>query len=308
MKDKLTVATRGSKLALKQTDMVVSLLQKRFSELEIVKKLIKTKGDKDTRTSLWDLKQTGFFTSCVEDALREGSADFAVHSFKDLPVRHGGDLCIGAVIKREFPEDCLVAKEKFQSAEDIPSGWCVATSSLRRKAQLKNLRSDLKIKSIRGNVPTRVEKVLKGKFDAAVLARAGLERLNMQDHISIVFRPDDFLPASAQGALAVQTRADDADINEIILKINDKETEIITSAERQILNSLQCGCHAPVGAFAELSGDKIIIKAFVSDLEGENLIKKEIEGPKDSARSLAEKLADELLSAGADEILKEAKK
>jgi hydroxymethylbilane synthase len=299
----LTVATRGGALAIAQTEHVIATLKKIRPALEIRIKEITTTGDKDRRTALWTLKETGFFTSQVEDALIAHQADFAVHSFKDLPTAQREGLIIGAVFDRNFVEDCLVAKQPLDSIEKLPAGVKIGTSSLRRAAQLKHLRSDLVPRPIRGNVQTRLRKLEAGQFDAILLARAGLERLGLADKISFIFDPAVFIPAPAQGALGIQTRADDDDTNEIIAVIDDQNASTTTAAERKILTTMQCGCHAPVGAYAEIAGGDIHIRAFISDLEGKNFISRELAGSAKEAEKLAEKIAKELLKAGGKEIL-----
>jgi hydroxymethylbilane synthase len=304
----LTAATRGGKLAIAQTEIVISALKKIYPDIKIKIKEITTKGDRDRKTALWDLKDSGFFTTQVEDALLAGQADFAVHSLKDLPVKERRGLTIAAVCERRFCEDCLVCKSKVDSITDLPSSATIGTSSLRRAVQIKHLRKDLEVLPIRGNVTTRIKQVAEGKFDACLLARAGLERLGLAEKISICFDPAQFIPAPAQGALAVQTRCDDGDVNKLIAAIDDKATRIITYAERQILETTQCGCHAPVGAFANIAGNDIMIRAFISDLQGRNFIRREIAGKIEEAGELAKKIACEMLDAGGREILENLKK
>ena len=304
----LTAATRGGKLAIVQTEIVISALKKIYPDIKIKIKEITTKGDRDRKTALWDLKDSGFFTTQVEDALLAGQADFAVHSLKDLPVKERNGLTISAVCERQFCEDCLVCKSKVDSITALPSFATIGTSSLRRAVQIKHLRKDLEILPIRGNVTTRIKQVAEGKFDACLLARAGLERLGLAEKISICFDPAQFIPAPAQGALAVQTRCDDGDVNKLIAAIDDKATRIITYAERQILEIMQCGCHAPVGAFANIAGNDIMIRAFISDLQGRNFIRREITGKIEKAGELAKKIACEMLDAGGREILENLKK
>ena len=212
-------------------------------------------------------------------------------------------LIIAAVCKREFPEDCLVAAKPITSIKQLPKSAKIGTSSLRRAVQIKKLRSDLQPTPIRGNVPTRIKLLQEGKFDAIVLARAGLERLGMGSEISVCFEPEKFIPAPAQGALAVQTRATDSELNKLILGIDDEVSRLEAMAERQILVTTQCGCHAPVGAFAKITGGSIRICVFISDAEGANFIRREIEGLAIDAQCLGEKLANEMLDAGGREIL-----
>ena len=303
----LTVATRGGALALAQTKTVIALLKKVFPELQVEIKEITTSGDSDRKTALWNLKDTGFFTSQIEDALLASGADFAVHSFKDLPTQQRDGLKIAAVCDRNFVEDCLLCNCPVESIEQLPKGTKIGTSSLRRASQLKHLRPDIEVVPIRGNVKTRIKKLEGGDYDAIVLARAGLERLGLEEKISYVFEPAEFISAPAQGALAVQTRADDKKTNEIVAVINDRQVEIETAAERKILTVLQCGCHAPVGVFAKITGEQIKIHAFISDLEGKNLIGRMKDGPAANANSIADNLAKELLTSGGSEILQNIK-
>jgi len=299
----LTVATRPGQLALAQTRIVISALKRKFPDIQIEIRKVTTRGDRDRRTALWNLRSTGFFTSQVEDALLAGEADFAVHSFKDLPTRKRDGLSIAAVCDRQFPQDCLIAAVPVNSINQLASSAKIGTSSLRRAAQLRRLRADLQPTPIRGNVQTRLGKLDKGEFDAVILARAGLERLGLGRRISLVFDPSQFIPAPAQGALAVQTRSDDKELHKLLSAIDDEKVRSVTSAERQVLTTMQCGCHAPVGAFARIVGDDIQIYAFISDLEGQNFIKHNVNGPISSAIKLAEELASNLLSSGGEKIL-----
>jgi len=299
----LTVATRAGKLAIAQTEIVTAALKKIHPDIEIKIKTITTEGDRDRRTALWKLKTTGFFTSRVEDTLLADEADFAVHSFKDLPTHQRQGLTIAAVCSRQFAEDCLIAADSVSSIEQLPHAAKIGTSSLRRIAQVRHLRPDLQTTDIRGNVTTRIGKLHEGKFDAIILARAGIERLGLSDKISFCFDPQQFIPAPAQGALAVQTRVDDDATSELITAIDDEKAHTTTFAERRVLSVMQCGCHAPAGAFAAIDKDDIIICAFISDLEGRNFIRRRITGPAANADTLAEKLANQLLDTGGSEIL-----
>jgi hydroxymethylbilane synthase len=239
----------------------------------------------------------------VEEALLAGEADLAIHSFKDLPTKQQEGLTIAAVCKREFAEDCLMAADKINSIDELSQRAKIGTSSLRRTVQIKRIRKDLEPVPIRGNVTTRVKLLEQGRFDAIVLARAGVERLGWGKKISFCFEPEQFIPAPAQGALAVQTRSNDAATTKLAAVINDEKTRIVTFAERQILTTTQCGCHAPVGAFTKISGNNVIIYAFISDAEGENFIRREISGLVTEADELAKRLANELLQAGGKGIL-----
>ena len=299
----LTVATRGGALAVTQTNHVVAALKKIHPGLEIEVREISTTGDQDRRTALWNLRNTGFFTSQLEDALLAGEADFAVHSFKDLPTAEPEGLTIAAVFDRNFVEDTLVSACPLDSIDQLPAGAKIGTSSLRRAAQLKHLRSDLEPTTIRGNVQTRLDKLETDDFNAVVLARAGLERLGLAGRISFIFDPTVFIPAPAQGALGIQTRADDLETNKIIAAIDDAGARTTTTAERTILTTMQCGCHAPVGAYAKITGNEIDIRAFISEPDGNNFISRQATGPADNAINLAEQIANDLLTAGGKQIL-----
>jgi len=303
MPQTLTAATRAGNLAIAQTEIVIAALKKTHPNIEINIKTITTRGDRDRRTALWKLKTAGFFTTQVEDALLAGQADFAVHSFKDLPTRQREGLTIAAVLDRKFAEDCLIAPDSVGSIQQIPKSAKIGTSSPRRIAQIKHLRPDIQPTNIRGNVTTRIRKLEEGQYDAIILARAGIERLGLSDNIAFCFDPKQFIPAPAQGALAVQTRTDDTTTDELTAAIDDKKARMTTSAERSVLLTMQCGCHAPAGAFAKIVGDDIIIYAFISDLQGRNFIRRRIIGHTADADKLAEELAHELLNAGGKQIL-----
>ncbi|MCX5636203.1 MAG: hydroxymethylbilane synthase [Planctomycetota bacterium] len=298
-----TVATRGGELAVAQTKIVIGSLEKIYPDIQFKITKVTTRGDRDRRTALWNLKDSGFFTSQLENALLAGKADLAVHSFKDLPTRQQDGLTIAAVCDRRFIEDCLVATDAVGSIEQLPHSAKIGTSSLRRVAQIKHLRADLKITAVRGNVKTRIRRLDKGEVDAIILARAGIERLGLGQRICFCFDPVQFIPAPAQGALAVQTRSDDVVTNGLVAAINDKNARMTTFAERQVLVTMQCGCHAPVGAFAKIVGKNIEIHAFISDLAGKTFIKRFITGPIADALTLAQQLANDLLSSGGKKIL-----
>ncbi len=291
----LTVATRSGRLAIAQAQIVIDKLKKAHPVLQIKIKEMTTKGDKDRRTILWDLKTTGFFTSLLEDALLADQADLAVHSFKDLPTQMRPELTIAAVCARNFPQDCIVAAEQIENVKQLKDNAKVGTSSLRRAVQLKRLRPDLQIVPLRGNVTTRLRKLEDENLDAIILARAGLQRLGLEDKISFTFAPDDFIPAPAQGALAVQTKSDDEKTLKLVSAIDDRNARIETEAERRVIELLKCGCHAPAGVYAKISGDDIEITAFLSDPDGQNFIKRQTSGQTKNANLLAEQLANKIL-------------
>ncbi|MBN2456127.1 MAG: hydroxymethylbilane synthase [Sedimentisphaerales bacterium] len=299
----LRVATRSTVLALAQAEIVIAALKEISPDVrfEIVK--ITTRGDEDRSTALWEIKSTGFFTSKVEQALLAGEADLAVHSFKDLPVPQTKGLTIAAVCDRKFAEDCLIASAHLTSIDELAEGAKIGTSSLRRSVQIRNLRKDINIVPVRGSVTTRIRLPLEGTVDAVVVARAAMERLGAGDKISFCFKPEDFIPAAAQGALAVQTRSEDTVTTSLIAKINDWHAQISSVTERIVIQNLECGCRAPAGVFAQVVDEDVIIRAFLSDVEGESLIKCSIKGSIKSAPELAIKLANEILNSGGKEIL-----
>jgi len=302
------VATRRGELALAQTRTVIAALKVNHPEVEIRIREMTTTGDRDRRTALWDLKDTGFFTSQLEEALLAREADFAVHSFKDLPTQERTGLAVTAIYDRKWPEDCLLAKQPASSLDELPRAARVGTSSLRRAAQLRHLRPDLELVPLRGNVQTRIRKLETTDLDAIILARAGLERLGLADRISVIFDPKQFIPAPAQGALAVQTRSDDRETVTIVRSLDDPSARASVLAERQVLVALKCGCHAPVGAYAERDGEMMRIHAFIADVEGRNVLRKEGQGRASEAVSLGDRVAQELLDAGGREILLELEK
>ncbi len=299
----LIVATRGSRLALAQTGIVIDALKQANPDIDFEIKRITTRGDTQKTTALWQLSGFGFFTKQVEEALLAGEADIAVHSFKDMPTEQTKGLTIAAVSERLSPQDCVVSSQPVSSLDDFGPGAKIGTSSFRRIAQIKHLRSDLVTTPMRGNVETRLSKAESGQTDAVILARAGLERLGLAEKISFSFDPLQFIPAPAQGALAVQTRADDAEITKIAAAIDHEPTRVVVWAERRVLTKLHPGCHAPVGVFAKIIGSDIIIRAFVADVEGKVFLQREIRGPVAESDRLADKLANELIKDGAAELL-----
>jgi hydroxymethylbilane synthase len=297
----LTIATRGGALALAQTQIVITALQERWPNLDCQLNVITTHGDQDQRTALWDLRGAlwaeGFFTSQLEQALLAGEADVAVHSFKDLPTRQVPGLQIGAVCDRQYPEDCLVAASGIKALTDLPKAARIGTSSLRRAAQVRQSRPDLQVLSIRGNVETRLSKLDAGQVEAVIMARAGLERLGLAARIKAVLDPHQFIPAAAQGALAVQVRAEDRDTVGLLTVIDQPQTRRLVEAERQVLISTGCGCHAPVGAFAEMEGNKVHLHAFMADPDGRRLVRRKLSGPPEKAQALAQRIAADLAKA-----------
>ncbi len=304
----LTIVTRRGALAVAQTHIVAAALKERHPDLEVEVMEVTSEGDLDRRTALWDLKDAGFFTSRLEEVLLAGEADLAVHSLKDLPTHCREGLAITAICDRRFPEDCLLANEPIRSLDELEPGAKVGTSSLRRAAQLRHANTDVEPSPIRGNVQTRMQKLRTGEFDAIILAKAGLERLGLDDPVSLTFDPHEFIPAPGQGALAVQTRSEDASTNALVRSIDDERARALVEAEREILVVLQCGCHAPVGAYAEDMVDEMRLTAFIADKYGRRYLRRERIGPATQPLDLGRQVAEDLLTAGGDVILQELQK
>jgi hydroxymethylbilane synthase len=304
----LKIASRASKLALVQSSYICNLLKNLGGNIDISIVEISTKGDRDKSDFLYKTNSMGFFTSEVENALLDGRADLAVHSLKDLPTACTEGLEVAAIPERESVADALIASSQASSIAALPAGATVGTSSLRRISQLRKLRDDIKCVPLRGNVETRISKVATGKVDAAVIACAGLNRLGLADKISAILPPQEFLPAPAQGALAVQIRTDDNELAELVSKLDDKNSRIAVEAERAILSSMHGGCSIPLGVYSQISGDNIIIDAVISDVEGDKYIKRSKTANINKAKSCAEELAQELLNAGGREILDQIRK
>ncbi len=300
----LTAGTRGSSLALWQTNHVISALERAWPGLSCHVKRFKTKGDKTLEVPLPQIGGKGLFTAELEHALREGDIDFAVHSLKDLPTDPSPGLTLGAVTNRTNAQDVLVAHEQW-TLETLPTGATVGTSSLRRAAQLRHVRPDLDIKPIRGNVDTRVRKVQDGTYDAAVMAAAGLERLGLTDHIAEYLSLDVMLPAAGQGALAVQCRAGDMRILALLAAIDNEADRMATRAERTFLSALGGGCSTPIAAYARVGDDAMIeMNALIVSLDGQMVIR--VQGVGTDAQQLGRELAKEALGQGAQEMLAHA--
>ena len=268
MSRKIVIGSRGSDLALWQAHHVKGRLQALGHEVEI--KIIKTQGDKIQHLSFDKLEGKGFFTKELEDALLNESVDLAVHSHKDLPTEHPEGLIIAAVSEREDPSDLLlIRKEKVDSGKalEVIANAVVGTSSARRKSQLLHHRSDIEIKDLRGNVPTRINKLREGQYDAIMLAAAGVERLklDLSDLHVLKLNPKDFIPAPAQGVLGLQIRETDADLKEILANLNDETVARRIGVERRILNLFEGGCQMPLGAYCEELNGELSVKACVAD-------------------------------------------
>ncbi|MBX7171999.1 MAG: hydroxymethylbilane synthase [Pyrinomonadaceae bacterium] len=306
MERKFIIGSRGSDLALWQTNFTKSALEERFPLAEFEVRIIKTKGDAVLDTALSKIGDKGLFTKEIETALINKEIDLAVHSLKDLPTVQPEGLKIGAVSYRETPNDAFIS-QKYQSIEELPKGAKVATGSLRRKSQLLHFRPDLEIVEIRGNVPTRIKRLLESDLDGMILAYAGVHRLGLDEYIKQVIPTEILLPAVGQGVMAVEIREDDAEVFSMLNAINDEATEACIKAERAFLRRLEGGCQVPIGANAVLENDELILQGFVGNLNGSRVIRNEIRGAKNEAENLGISLAERCLDAGALEILGDAR-
>jgi len=304
---KIRLGTRGSKLALWQADCVAGEIHKILPDLDIEIVVIKTIGDKILDVALSKIGDKGLFTREIENALLAEDIDLAVHSMKDLPSILAPDLTLGAVLKRENPQDVLISHKNY-TISSLPRHGVVGTSSLRRIAQLKALRPDLRMVDLRGNVETRIKKMEEQDLDGIILAYAGVKRLGFTGQISEVISKDLLLPAVGQGAIAIELRAGDSETHKVIAPINDHHTNIATQCERALLRELEGGCQVPIASLAQITGDMIHLEGLVASMDGQILIKGVHSGHLDQAAEIGRHLAQNLLSRGADGILEEIKR
>ena len=297
---KLVIGSRGSKLALTQTHWVRDRLQAHHDSLEIEVLEIRTTGDTATG-SLRSFGGAGVFTKELERALLEGQIDLAIHSLKDLPTQMHPELTLVATPEREDVRDALIGPD-LSSLADLPNGARLGTGSLRRRAQLKALRPDLEILDIRGNLDTRIDKAMRGECDAVVLAVAGLNRLGWQQRIGVHLSLDQVLPAPGQGALGLQMRADNP-LKSYVGALNHAPTQAAVQAERQLLQTLRAGCHAPVGAWARLEEDQLTLDGVVGHPDGTEMLRARHSAPLTDAQPLGEAVAAALREQGADALL-----
>ena len=289
----LRLGTRGSSLALRQTELVADRLAAHQPGLAIETVTVATAGDRDQTTPLSRGEGAGWFTRAIQEALLRDEIDVAVHSYKDLPTARPAGLVIAAVPLRADPRDALVAREGLRLA-DLPPAAAIGTSSPRRAAQIRTLRPDIEVREIRGNVDTRLRKVDSGEYDAAVLALAGLERLGLAERATQVFGIDEIVPAPAQGALAVECRADDEATRGLLAAIDDAALRRRVAAERAFLAALEAGCDFPAAAYAEDFGTTLRLTGLVAP-DGE-VVRAKIGGPTETATGLGERLARDLLA------------
>ena len=293
----LTIGSRGSQLALWQAHWIQGRLEKLGEECRI--EIIKTTGDKITDVALSAVGTKGLFTKEIEEALLAGAIDIAVHSLKDMPTDLPAGLTLAAIPEREDPRDALVGR----ALAKLGHGARVGTGSLRRAAQLRALRPDLRIEDIRGNVDTRLRKLDEGQYDSIVLASAGLRRLGWEYRITEMFDPGIMCPAVGQGAIAVETRDDGGPGFHAAKRLEHTDTRAAVTAERAVLASFGGGCQAPMGAHAFIKGDSLFIVALIVSPDGVQVVRKETQGPVAKAAALGCALGEELLAAGGKQIL-----
>jgi hydroxymethylbilane synthase len=298
----LKIGTRGSPLALAQSGWVKEKIEAKYPGIRVSLVKIKTKGDKVLDSPLTKIGGKGLFVKEIEEALLRRDVDVAVHSMKDLPAELPEGLQIAVYPEREDPRDAFVSLE-YQTLSALPEGSSVGTGSLRRSAQLLHLRSDLQVVPLRGNVDTRLKKLDSENLQAVILATAGLRRLGYAHRITQVLSTEEILPAVGQGALGLELRQEDTKTKDALNFLNHEKTELTVRAERAFLNKLEGGCQVPIAAYSRMEGGRIILQGLVGELDGSRVIKDEVAGQKDRPEDIGIRLADKVLSAGADKIL-----
>lgn len=302
MGKRLRIGTRGSKLALWQANWVKSALGVKHPSLSIELVIIKTKGDKILDVPLAKVGGKGLFVKEIEDALLNRRIDLAVHSMKDMPAEIPEGLCIGAVPEREIPKDVLISKTELRLSELNP-GARIGTSSLRRSAQLLHFRPDLVILPLRGNLDTRLKKLEAENLDAIILAAAGIKRLGFENRVTEYLDENTMLPAVGQGALCIEIRENDPEVETIVETLEHHQTRAIIMGERAFLNRLEGGCQVPIAAHGKIEKNIFTVSGLVATMDGTTLIKETLSGPEDSSEIIGVELADMLVSMGAKTIM-----
>jgi hydroxymethylbilane synthase len=300
---RLTVGTRGSPLALQQTNLVLEVLRRKRPDVEFMVKTVQTTGDLAPETPMQQLPR-GLFAKELEAALANGDIDLAVHSFKDLPTDLLPGFAIAAIGKREDPRDVVVCPSGH-TLETLPDGSTLGTSSPRRMAMLKAYRPGLRVVPVRGNIGTRIRKARDGGYDAVVLAAAGIRRLGLENEITQVLPPEVCLPAVGQGALAVEVRAGDGRTRDVASAANHPETALCVSAEMAVLHRLSGGCRVPIAAYARLHDQSLHLMGMVASLDGNRMVRATVHGRAEKPAEAGQELAQELLDLGAGPLLQE---
>ncbi|RUO18825.1 hydroxymethylbilane synthase [Aliidiomarina haloalkalitolerans] len=298
----LTIATRKSALALWQAEHIKARLESLHPGLQVKLLPMSTRGDVILDTPLAKIGGKGLFVKELEVAMLEGHADIAVHSMKDVPVEFPEGLELAVICEREDPRDAFVSND-YATLADMPAGSIVGTCSLRRRCQIAEQFPQLVIKDLRGNVQTRLRKLDEGEFGAIILAASGLKRLELADRIRYLLSPEESLPANGQGALGIECRSDDARVKQLLQPLEDPATRTCVNAERAMNRRLQGGCQVPIGAYAELKDGQVYLRGLVGDPDGARVLRDEVSGPASAAETLGINLAEQLLAAGAGEIL-----
>ncbi len=299
----LVLGTRGSKLALHQSQWFANEVMRVAPGITVTLKQIRTSGDKIQDVPLAKIGGKGLFVKEIEDALLSGEIDVAVHSMKDVPTALPDGLAITCVPHREDPRDVLIARGGLHLAE-LPQRARIGTSSLRRQAQLLQYRPDYDIHMLRGNLDTRIRKLQEGVYDAIVLAAAGLRRLGWADQVTEYLPIEISLPAIGQGALGIESRQDDSFVTEVIGRLEDASTRIAVTAERALLHRLEGGCQVPIAAHATVQGSRVHLQGLVASVDGKQIVRGEVSGPADEAATLGAELGRQLLDRGGREILR----
>ena len=294
----LRIGSRGSQLALWQANHVAGLLRSQGHSVEI--EIIKTTGDKITEVALSQVGTKGMFTKEIEEALAAEQVDLAVHSLKDVPTELQPEFVLAAVMTREDPRDAFVSI-RFQHLQELPQRARVGTSSLRRQCQLKALRPDVQVISLRGNVDTRLRKLESGEYDAIILAAAGVHRLGLDQHVRYRIPPEEMCPAAGQGALGIEIRRNDQQIRDTLAFLDDADARATTVCERALLLGLGGGCQVPIGALAENKNGTLVLTAIVGRPDGSEVLREHAEGT--DPEKLGRQTAQALLKKGADRIL-----
>lgn len=298
----LRIGTRGSELALTQSEWIKKKIETKHPEVRVELLRIKTKGDKILDSPLSKIGGKGLFVKEIEEALLGNRVDLAVHSIKDVPAELPDGLHLPVFPEREDPRDAFISKDNAE-IHDLPKGVSVGTGSLRRSSQLLNLRPDLQVVPLRGNVDTRLGRLESGDLHGIILAAAGLNRLGLSRRISQYLSTDNFLPAIGQGSLGLEIRQDDEKVYNLLEFLNHKDTETTVRAERAFLKELEGGCQVPIAAFGTLDKDSLTLKGLVAELDGSRILKYEMNGSPDDPEETGIALAGKLLEAGAREIL-----
>ncbi|MEX0373178.1 hydroxymethylbilane synthase [Gammaproteobacteria bacterium 2W06] len=298
----LRIATRRSPLAIWQAEHVAERLRARHPGLEVELVRLSTRGDEITDRPLMAVGGKALFVKALEEGMLAGKADIAVHSMKDIPAEVPDEFRVPVILARDDPFDAFVSRH-YGALDELPTGGCVGTASLRRECQIRARRPDLTVTSLRGNVQTRLGKLDAGEFDAIVLAASGLRRLGMADQITRAMPAEESLPAVGQGALAIECRADDPEVEALIRDLDDPDSHDRVAAERAVNARLEGSCHVPLAAYAVLEGDDLWLRALVASRDGRQVLRAEGRAPRHGAEALGNTVAGDLLAQGAGEIL-----